>query len=144
MTPGVRVRGLREVVAALREADAEVPKRLREHLLPIARLIVAGTATKVPRGTGSAAGSLSARAGQRGASVAFGGASAPYFPWLDYGGSVGKGHRPGVPWSGSVTRPWMPGGRYVYPTIAEHRDEIAQAALDAVSRAATDAGLRVV
>ena len=143
MTPGVKVQGLREVVAALREADAEVPKRLREYLLPIARLVAARTAAKVPRDTGDAAGSVSARAGQRGASVAVGGASAPYFPWLDYGGSVGKGHRPGVPWSGSVVRPWMPGGRYVYPTIAEHRDEIAEAALDAVERSATDAGLKV-
>lgn len=143
MTPGVKVHGLREVVAAMREADAAVPKRLREHLLPVARLVASRTAAKVPREKGDAAGSLSARAGQSGASVAFGGASAPHFPWLDFGGSVGKGHRPGVPWSGSVTRPWMPGGRYVYPTIAEHRDDIAEAALDAVERSATDAGLKV-
>lgn len=143
MTPGVKVQGLREVVSALREADAEAPKRLREHLLPVARLVASRIASKVPRDEGDAAASLSARAGQRGASVAFGGSSAPYFPWLDYGGSVGKGHRPGVPWSGSVTRPWMPGGRYVYPTIAEHRDEIAEAALDAMAAAATGAGLKV-
>lgn len=143
MTPRIRVRGLAEVKAALRETDAQLPKQLRENLLPIARLVASGVAAKVPREKGAAAGSVTARASQASASVAFGGASAPYFPWLDFGGSVGKGHRPGAPWSGSVTRPWVKGGRYVFPTIEQHRTGIEEAALDAVMKTATDAGLRV-
>lgn len=143
VSAGVKVSGLREVVAAMKQADADIPKRLREYLLPIARMVASGASAKVERDTGAAAGSLTARAGQRGASVAFGGSSAPHYPWLDFGGSVGRGHRPGVPWSGSVRRDFIKGGRYVYPTIEEHREEIGEAVLDAVARAATDAGLEV-
>lgn len=128
----------------MKETDAALPRQLRKYLLPVARMVASGAAAKVERDSGAAAGSLSASAGQSGASVLFGGSKAPYYPWLDFGGSVGRGHQPGHPWSGSVRRDFITGGRYVYPTIEANREEIEQAALEAVTRAARDADLEVV
>ena len=47
-----------------------------------------------------------------------------FYPWLDFGGSTGRGHRVGVPWTGSIKRALVKGGRYVYPTIEEARADI--------------------
>lgn len=131
----IEVRGLREVQLAFRQIDKEIPKGLRAELLPIAGMVVAGVQQKVPFVTGAAARSVRPRASQRGAGIAFGGNAAPYFPWLDFGGTTGKGHRPGQRYSGSVKREWLgrpADGRYVYPTIEEHRDEIEKAVEEAV------------
>lgn len=136
----VEVRNLREITAAFKAADGGVPGRLKEHLLPVAQDIARKVAQRVPHDSGAAAGTVTARTGQKGAGIAFGGARAPYFPWLDFGGSVGRGHKPGKPWSGSVVRPAIQGGRYAFPTIEDNRDLIERAALDAVVHAATAAG----
>ena len=148
-SPRLQVRNLREVTAAMRAADKAVPRKLKEYLLPIGQMVATAAATKVPRRSGKAAASLSASSTQTGARVSFGGTKAPYFPWLDFGGSVGRGHEPGVPWSGAIKRPMIPSpdhlfdGRYVYPTIAEKAPEISEAALKAVLKAALDAQLGV-
>lgn len=131
----IEVRGLREVQSAFRRIDREIPKGMRAELLPIAQMIVSDVQQMVPWRTGAAAASVRPRASQTGAGIAFGGNAAPYFPWLDFGGTVGKGHRPGQRYSGSVKREWKgrPGdGRYVYPTIEEHRDDIERAVEEAV------------
>lgn len=145
MAAAIEVRGLREVQSAFRKVDKDLPKGLRTEFLGIAQDVQHGIQAKVPRRTGHAAGSVRARASQRGAGIAFGGQAAPYFPWLDFGGSTGKGHRPGVSESGSVKRlPWMGTsgeGRYVYPTISEKRADIEKAAEDAVMNVAKSAGL---
>lgn len=142
----IQVRGLREVQSAFRKVDKELPKAFKQEFLGIAQKVVGGVQQKVPKVTGAAAGSVRPRATQRGAGIAFGGNAAPYFPWLDFGGTTGKGHRPGAAYSGSVKRPWLgrPGdGRYVYPTIEEHRREIEQAAEDAVLNVAKHAQFEV-
>lgn len=141
----VQVRGLREVTSALRAVDKELPKGLREEFLPIARRVADDASSRVPRRSGDAAGSVKPRASQRGAGIAFGGNAAPYFPWLDFGGTTGKGHRPGVGGSGSVERDWLGRprgeGRYVYPAIRDNEDGIIQAAGDAPVNLARKHGL---
>lgn len=141
--PRIQVRNMRDVTAALRRSGTEGRKNLKRYLLPISQGVVAAAARKVPRRSGAAAGSLSATATDTGARVSFGGTKAPYYPWLDFGGTVGKGHEPGRSWSGSVERPFISHGRYVYPTIDEQREDIEQAAMDAILRAAIDAQLGV-
>lgn len=149
--PAIQVRGLREVTNALRKVDREIPKGFRGAFLPIARRVVAGVKGAVnadaKNPTGRAASSVTARASQRGAAVSFGGATAPYFPWLDFGGTTGRGHIPGQAWSGSIKRPWaghpVGSGRYVYPTIEEQREEIMATAEEAVLSAARAAGFEV-
>lgn len=143
--PGVKVTGLREVVSAFRQVDLDLPKELKVEFKKIAEDVATTVRASVPRGpTGHAAGSVKARATQRGAAIAFGGSAAPYFPWLDFGGTTGPGHKPKVAGSGSVKRPWMGKpdgeGRYVYPGIRKEREHIAQAADDAVRKAAEQAG----
>lgn len=145
MAAVVQVRGLREVTSALRAVDKELPRQLRQEFLQVARLVASDAASTVPRRTGAAAGSIKPRASQSGAGVAFGGNAAPYYPWLDFGGTTGKGHRPGVPGSGSIEREWKGNprgeGRYVYPAIRRNEDDIIEAAGDAPTVLARKHGL---
>lgn len=141
----VQVRGLKEVQKALKAIDKDLPKGLRTEFLVVARAVVGTAQGNAPRVSGRAAGSIRPRAAQTGAGIAFGGNAAPYFPWLDFGGTTGKGHRPGVPKSGSVEREWKgnPGGegRYVYPAIRAHEDDIIEAAGDVPVNLARKNGL---
>jgi hypothetical protein len=142
----IKTTGLREVRTALRKVDKDIPRELQRNLLLVAKDINEGITHKLPWRTGTAARSLRERATQTGASIAFGGMAAPYFPWLDFGGSTGRGHRPGAAWSGSVKRDWMgrPGnGRYVYVTIEEKREDIADAVQTAVVKSAESAQFEV-
>ncbi len=65
-------------------------------------------------------------------------------PWLDFGGSVGRGHKPGVAWSGATRRDWMGRpvgeGRYVYPAISGEREATIVAVEEAIVEAARGAG----
>ena len=141
----VEVRGIRELSRAFKAVDAELPKRLKARFLAIAETVASSARGNVPHRTGRAAASIKAKASARGAGIAFGGTAAPHYPWLDFGGSVGKGHFPGKRWSGSVTREWWgkPGGdgRYIYPAIDSHKQEITDAAEKAIADVARDAGL---
>lgn len=125
---------------AFKQLDTELPKELRREFKAIAEMVAGRIRGKVPRRTGAAASSVTTRAGSTGAGIAFGGSKAPYFPWLDFGGSVGRGHRPGSAWSGAIRREWegIPrgSGRYVYPTIAESKGDIGAAADEAIRRVA--------
>jgi hypothetical protein len=132
----VEVTGLNQLVRAFKQVDADIPKGLRVEMLGIARMVAGDIQRRVPHQSGRAARSVRPRASPRGAGIAFGGNAAPYYPWLDFGGSTGKGHRPGVGWSGSVERDMPDGGRYVYPTIKDNGPKIEQAAGDAVINAA--------
>jgi hypothetical protein len=141
--PAIEVRGLREVSNAFRKVDREIPKGLRGAFLPIAQRVTAAirvaVSTDAKNPTGRAAASVRPRASQRGAGVAFGGDAAPYFPWLDFGGRVGR--------RGLVVRPYLGyplgDGRYVYPAIEDQREQIGSAAEDAVLSAARAAGFEV-
>ena len=98
---------------------------------------------------GAAARSVKPKAMKFGASVSEGGLSAPYVPWLDFGGTTGRGHRPGQRYSGSIVREWqgknvqIPAGRYMYPAITEERPHIEQKLMDAVKTLGASAGFEV-
>jgi hypothetical protein len=123
----IQVTGLRELSSALKQVGAEAPIEMKSAIRRVVEGIAGTIRGKFPHKTGSAASSVVSRASARGGAIAFGGQAAPYAPWLDFGGSVGKGHKPGVAWSGSVKRPWegkpSGSGRYTYPTISEARKE---------------------
>lgn len=110
---------------------------IKEEFKGIAARVAEAAARKAP---GSAGASITPRASNRGAAIAFGGRKEPHFPWLDFGGSVGRGHMPGVPWSGAIKRDWRGNptgsGRYIYPTISEHREDTRDAVDDAIERLA--------
>jgi hypothetical protein len=75
------------------------------------------------------------RSSQREARVAAGGSKAPYYPWLDFGGRTGPNR--------SVERAFISEGRYIYPTVRERQDEIADAGQAALTELAREAGLEV-
>jgi hypothetical protein len=128
----VRIVGLRELNTAFRQIDRELPKGLRTEFLVVAEHVVGVIQHRMPHVSGDAQKSVKPRASQKGAGIAFGGKDAPYMPWLDFGGRVGRRK--------SIVRPFITEGRYVYPGIAESREEIEQGADTAVKNAARHAG----
>lgn len=140
--PIVRVDGIRELNKALRDIDRGAARELRVALRSVADAVIAKTKPKVPYLTGSARSSYRARTVTGGAAVAFGNARTPYTPWLEYGGSVGRGHRPRRANSGSVKRPRVEEGRYLYPTLREQMPEVERMALGITEDIATRYGLR--
>jgi len=137
--PDVEVRGLRELQGAFRTIDRDLPKELRLHLKDIATHVVGVVQQRMPFGTGEAARSVKPRATQRGAGIAFPAGGKPwrdvkadYYPWLDFGGKVGRGR--------SIVRPVVKGGRYIYPAIAESRGYIETEVNAAVEVVAEHAG----
>ena len=142
-----KVTGLRELAAALKQMDVELPVELRTAFLGVAQKVADVTAQRMPWKTGAAAGSVHALATAKGASVAEGGRPAPYVGWLDFGGSTGRGHRPGVAWSGAERRGWMgkplAAGRFLYPAIEQENTAIIDATETAVQRAGDRVGLKV-
>lgn len=136
----VRIKGAAELARAFKQLDSDLPKQLRVEFKGIASRVASEVAGKVDRKTGRAAGSVKATATTRAAAIAAGGPKAPYYQFLDFGGSVGRGHIPGKGGSGAIKRDWMgkPGGdgRWLYPTISENRDETADAADEAIKTVA--------
>ena len=133
MPETVAVIGLRDTRRALRAVDAGAARALRVALNAAASFLIDRTRPKIPRRTGAAAASLKSRSSQEAVRIAVGGRRAPYYPWLDFGGSVGPG--------GSVKRPYLPDGRWLYPTLRENRAEFVKIMDDAVADVVRAAGL---
>lgn len=131
----IEIRGLREFQTSLRKMDASLPRQLRIALNQSSDLVINKARPDIPRRTGAAAASLKARSSQREARVAAGGRRAPYYPWLDFGGRVGRKR--------SVERPFIKEGRYIYPSLRKNRPEIEAVLEKAITRLARDAGVEV-
>ncbi len=132
----VQVRGLAELQSAFRQIDNDLPKELTKAFRAIADAVVREAAGKVPTVTGRAAGSIKPRSRQKGASIAFGGTAAPYFPWLNFGGTTGRGHGKG---KGAIHRPLVKPDRYIYATLEARKEQTIKdidAALESVARGA--------
>jgi len=131
----VDVQGLREFQRGLREIDKNLPKTLRLALNEAANLLIDQTRPLIPRRSGAAAASLKPRSTQRTVRIAVGGKRAPYYPWLDFGGTTGRG--------GGARRPFYKEGRYLYPTLRKNRDEFTKIMEKAIVAVAKDAGIEV-
>lgn len=135
MSKPITVRGLAEFSRSLRQMDAALPKELRVALNEAANIIVVNVQRKVPRRSGRAARSVTARSTRTLVRVSAGGPRAPYYPWLDFGGRVGRKR--------SVHRRFIKSGRYIYPTYSARRDEITRVMDRGLTRLARSAGLEV-
>lgn len=131
----IAVTGLRELRAQLKAADANLPKQVRIALNKSSELVIGYARPRVPSRSGRARASLKVRSSQTEARVAAGGSRAPYYPWLDFGGSVGRDK--------SVSRPFYTEGRYIYPGLRQNRDEITQSMADALDELLRGAGFEV-
>lgn len=132
----IRISGLTEFRKQLRELDKELPKALRVAFNEAADGTVEAARRQVPRRTGRAAASLRTKSTQKYARASGGSARAPYYPWLDFGGSVGR--------DGSVHRPFFKNGRYLYNSYFRRRDsgeferDLQKALLSVALRAGLD------
>ncbi len=136
-TDAIRVDGLAAFSRNLRRLDSNLPKALRVALNGVADVVVHDARPRVPRRTGRAQASIKAASTRTAVRVSAGGSKAPHFPWLDFGGRVGR-HR-------SVTRAFLKEGRYLYPAYFRQRDsgEIQTAMTRALRGVARQAGLEV-
>jgi hypothetical protein len=111
----VYVSNLAEVRRHLRRIEPELLPEMRKGLkAAVDRTVVPAAKARVAKRSGRAANTLrSVAGGNRGIFVAGGGARAPYYPWLDFGGTlkpVGKRRN-------TQTRPFIKRGRYIYPAL---------------------------
>jgi hypothetical protein len=131
----VRVSGLREFNRALKRLDSNLPKAVRLALNEATDVIIDKALPKVPSRSGRARASLKARSTRTSARVSGGSARAPYYPWLDFGGQVGRNK--------SVRRAFLKEGRYLYRTYFDHQDEFVDAMQRALVGVARQAGVVV-
>jgi hypothetical protein len=136
MTEPIKIDGLAQFTRDLKKLDSDLPKAVRVANNQAADLVVTTARPLVPRRTGKAAGSIRAQSTRTAVRVTEGGPRAPYMPWLDFGGKVGRQH--------AVKRPFIKEGRYLYPAYRRKRDsgefqEVMTAALlDVAARAGVE------
>jgi hypothetical protein len=131
----IKIAGLRELQAALKSIDGESQKQLRGVLNQAADMVVTSARREIPARTGAAAGSLKVASSQREARVKFGSAKVPYAGWLDYGGKVGR--------KKSNVRPFVKGGRYVYPAYYAQQAAITELLSVSLNALVESKGLKV-
>jgi phage gpG-like protein len=109
----LRIDGLREFRAALKAADASLPRELRPAFNKAAEVVAFAARGRVPTRSGSLASSIRPLSTQTEGRVAMGSAKVPYAGFIEFGGRVGR--------KKSVSRPIVKSGRYLYPTFRERR-----------------------
>lgn len=114
MTEAIKVEGLNQFVRNLKAIDKDLPKMVRLAFNEAADVVVDDARPRIPSRSGRARGSVRSRSTQTKARVSGGGRRAPYYPWLDFGGRVGRRK--------SVKRPVLREGRYIYRSYFEARD----------------------
>jgi hypothetical protein len=131
----IRVVGLREFQRNLKKLDADLPKALRVAFNGAADVVVADARKRVASRSGRARGTVKARSTQTASRVVGGGNKAPYYPWLDFGGKVGRAR--------SVSRPFLKHGRYIYNAYFDNQARYAQLMERALFDVAAAAGVEV-
>lgn len=129
----VEIVGFAQLRKALRALGSEGPKALRIASNEAAQLVVDTARAGMPSRSGKARASVKVRSTQTAARVTEGGNRAPYVPWLDYGGKVGRNN--------TAKRVFIADGRYVYPAYRERKAEFEPLIRESVVRIAADAGL---
>lgn len=127
----ITIDGLRQFSRDLKKLDDSLPKALRIAMNQAANMVVDEAKPRVPKRTGRAAAAIRAASTRTAVRVRTGGQRAPYYPWLDFGGRVGRNR--------SVRRPFLKKGRYVYPAYFALHDsgriqQVLQQALLDVAR----------
>lgn len=130
----ISVEGLKEARRALNNVEAGLGKELGQAGKAAADIVAKQTQPKVPVLTGRARDSVRAVVSQGGGGVRAGGAKAPHYGWLDFGGRVGRNK--------SVSREVIRGGRYIYPALAERSDDVLEQYESKVNDLLRRAGLK--
>lgn len=118
MPEAIQIHGLAEFRKALLRLDKEWSataglKRVGDEA---AGLVVGWARPRVPFRTGRAQRSVRATSSATAAQVTGGGVRVPWYPFVDFGGRVGRKR--------VVRRAFVPEGRYIYPGYAAVRPEV--------------------
>lgn len=135
MSEPIKVEGLREFNRALKKMDSDLPKAVRLAFNEAADLIVQDARPNVPVRSGRARSTVKARSTRTAARVVGGGNRAPYYPWLDFGGRVGRRK--------SVRRPFLKDGRYIYAAYDRRKGEFIDVMAQKLVDLAEGAGIEV-
>lgn len=135
----MRITGLDDLQRALVGMDESMQRRLNEALREIGQKVQKDAKAKIPRRSGRAAGSVVFEVKNRKVFVT-GGKNVPYYGWLDFGGTTGRGHKKG-PYKGSVKRQRRKEGRFIYPALGSAAPFIFDALNAVLVDAAHDVGL---
>jgi hypothetical protein len=131
----IHVEGLREFSLSLKRLDSDMPKVLRLALKGVGDVVVDDARPRVATKTGKARKSVRSKSTRTSTTIAGGGARVPWYPWLDFGGRVGRGR--------SVVRPFIKQGRYIYRAYEAERGRIPDLLGDALVGVARQAGMEV-
>ena len=134
----IKIEGLAEFSRNLKKLNADLPKVLRIANNEAANLIASRARAKVPQGPGKgghAASSVKAASTRTEGRVKGGGKRYAYYPWLDFGGHVGKKR--------SVRRPFIKTGRYIFDTYEDNRKQVEEVMTEALIDVARQAGVEV-
>lgn len=131
----IRVEGLAQFSRALRQIDKDAPKQLRIIGNDAANLVANKAKPRVARLTGKAQRSIKASSTRTLSRVKGGGPRQPYYPWLEFGGRVGRKR--------SVERRFIKSGRYIYPAYASNRSRVQQRLTVGMTRLAEQQGWSV-
>ena len=113
----VEVEGVEELARGTRKiADKIEDEAAPRAFLGVAERVASSTRGRVPRVSGTLAGSVLADRAEKGATAGIGG-GVPYAGWIEFGGTR--------------NRPYVPGGRYLFPAAEGSEGEVETAGLDA-------------
>ena len=135
MTDAIKIDGLAAFTKSLKKLDSDLPKALRVAFNACADVVVNDARSNIPTKSGKAKGSVKARSTATASRVVGGSKRVPYYPWLDFGGRVGKG--------GSVKRPFLKHGRYIYNAYFDNQARYAELVEQALLDVARTAGVEV-
>lgn len=135
MADPIKVDGLTEFSRNLKKLDRELPKALRMAFNDAADIVVNDARPRIPTRSGKAKASVKARSTQTASRVVGGGNKAPYYPWLDFGGRVGRNR--------SIKRPFLKHGRYIYDAYFDNKRRYVEVLEDALVDVARQAGIEV-
>lgn len=135
MLEPIKVEGLADFTRALKQVSTEAPKAVRVANNQAADVVVKYTLPLVPVRSGKAKRTVKAISTRSEARVRGGSKAVPYFPWLNFGGHVGRRH--------ATARPYVTEGRYIYPSYLNHRPEVYAVLVKELERLARLSGLAV-
>jgi hypothetical protein len=134
-TEAIKIDGLSTFVKNLKTLDRDLPKALRVAFNSCAEVVVNDARSSIPTKSGKAKASVKARSTATASRVVGGSKKAPYYPWLDFGGRVGRAR--------SVNRPFIKHGRYIYNAYFDNRARYADLVEQALLDVARSAGVEV-
>jgi hypothetical protein len=134
MADPIKIEGLAEFTRNLKKLDSDLPKKLRVGLNDVAGVVI-GDIRGIPTKSGKAKRSVKARSLASAVRIVGGSSRVPYYPWLDFGGRVGRGR--------SIVRPFRKEGRYIYASYYRNRPRFAELLEAALVDAVRSAGIEV-